>query len=137
MKISFHPLRRKALVVEMVVYDPAARRRRKLRAAIDTAASTTLISLTAARALGYDVDRAPTTRIAMGGGVFDAPVVTLDRVDIGPVSVRNVEAVCHDLPQETRLDAVIGLSYLTRFDIVHLDFRDWSMDVTPSTAGDA
>ncbi len=49
---------------------------------------------------------------------------------MGPASARDVEAVCHDLPEETMLDALVGLSFLTRFD-VRFDFAAWEMELAP------
>ena len=130
MKIQLHPLRRKALVVPMFVYGPGGGRPVELRAAVDTGASKTMIPVRAALLLGYPLENAPIENIAMGGGVFDVPRVVLDRVKIGPASARNVEAVCHDLPKETGLDAVVGLSFLTRFDLA-FDFAAWEMELLP------
>jgi clan AA aspartic protease (TIGR02281 family) len=130
MKIHFDALRRKALVVPMFVYGPAGGRPVELRAAVDTGASTTMIPPEAARLLGYSLENAQSERVAMGGGAFSVPKVVLDRVDIGPASERDVEAVCHDLPQESRLDAVVGLSFLTRYD-VRFDFATWQMELLP------
>ncbi len=134
MKIRLDPLRRKALVVRMFVYGPSGGRAVELRAAVDTGASTTMIPLMAARLLGYSLESAPRERVAMGGGAFHVPRVVLNRVDIGPASEHNVEAVCHDLPKESRLDAVVGLSFLTRFD-VRFDFAAWQMELLPRAAG--
>lgn len=130
MRIPLDPLRRKALVVPLVLCGPTGKRFRRLRAAVDTAASTTLIPPGAARALGYSLEGAESEQIASGGSVFHAPRIVLDRVDVGPASARGVEALCHDLPRETGLDALVGLSFLTRFD-VRFDFGAWVMELVP------
>ena len=148
MKVSFDPSIKTALVVKMLVYGPAGARPLELLAAVDTGASTTMIPTAAARLLGYPLDSVQAQRIVMGG-VFSAPRIALDRVDMGPASAHGVEAICHDLPKESMLDALVagrvgapdstsgalmrrGLSFLTRFD-VHFDFEVWEMELEPRT----
>lgn len=133
MRIPFDRSRRNALVVRMLVHGRAGRRPLELRAAVDTGASTTMIPLAAARLLGYPVDGADSERIVTDGGVVYAPRIVLSRVDVGPASARGVEAICRDMPEEAMLDALVGLSFLTRFD-VHLDFEAWEMELVPRTA---
>ncbi len=130
MKVPFDPSIKTALVVEMLVYGPAGARPLELLAAVDTGASTTMIPTAAARLLGYPVDSAQRQRIVMGGGVSYAPRIVLDRLDVGPASTRGVEAICHDLPKESMLDALVGLSFLTRFDLA-FDFEAWEMELEP------
>ncbi len=130
MKISFDATSRQALVVDMLIYCPGRERSWKLRAAIDTGASTSLIPSEAALSLGYRPDGSETQRIVTGEGILYLPRIVLGRVDVGPASVRDVEAVCHDLPEEAPVDALLGLSFLTRFRL-SFDFDAWEMELTP------
>lgn len=130
MRIPFDPSIKTTLVVGMQVYGREGDL--TLRAAVDTGASTTMIPPAAARLLGYPVDGADSKRIVTGDGVFYAPRIVLDRLDVGPATARGVEAICHDLPKESILDALVGLSFLTKFD-VRLDFEAWEMELVPST----
>lgn len=102
----------------------------ELRAAVDTDASCTMIPWEAARSLGYRPDDSDTQRVVSGVGVLCVPRIVPGRVDVGPASVRDVEAVRHDLPEECGIDALLGLSFLTRFR-VSFDFDEWEMDLTP------
>ncbi len=45
-------------------------------------------------------------------------------------TARDVEAICHDLPEECPVDALLGLSFLTRFNI-SFDFDAWEMELVP------
>lgn len=130
MNIPLDPSVKRALVVEMEVCGPGGARSWKLRAAVDTGASRCMIPLAAARTLGYPLERAESVQIITGSDVVRAPRVVLDRLDIGPASARGVEALCHDLPQECTVDALLGLSFLTRFD-VRFDFAAWRMELVP------
>lgn len=130
MRILFDPSINTALVVPMVIYDRAGQRPSTLRAAVDTGAGTTMIPVEAARSLGYPLDEAGSIRIVTASGVISAPKIVLGRVDVGPASAREVEAICHDLPKESMLDALVGLSFLKSFD-VRLDFEAWEMELAP------
>ncbi len=65
-----------------------------------------------------------------GDGTFYAPRIVLERVDVGTATALNVEAICHDLPEECEIDALVGLSFLMRFE-VRLDFAAWQMELLP------
>ncbi len=130
MKIPLDPSTREALVVRIIVYDCTGERSLRLVAAVDTGASVTMIPRDAARKLGYPVESIEPERVIAGDGAFYAPRITLGRVDVGPASGRDVEAICHDLPEETTLEALVGLSFLTRFD-VRFDFEAWEMELVP------
>lgn len=136
MKIPFDSSIRSALLVRMQVHGRGGGPPWELLAAVDTGASKCMIPLRAARLLGYPVDSAQRQRLVMGGGVSYAPRIVLDRLDIGPASAHGVEAICHDLPKESMLDALVGLSFLTRFD-VRFDFGAWEMHLAPRAAKSA
>ena len=118
------------MVVWATVYDRASQRPRKLLGAVGTGASSVIVPPNVVRALGYDLQDAPTERIVTGKGVLDAPKIALGRVDVGVASATDVEAVCHDLPAESLIDVLVGLSFLTRFDI-RFDFDAWEMELLP------
>ncbi len=89
-----------------------------------------VISAEVARSLGYSLEDAPAKRVLTSAGVIDAPKIVLARVDVGCASATEVEAICHDLPEESFINALVGLSFLTRFD-VRFDFRAWEMELIP------
>ena len=130
MRIPLDPSTRKTLVVSMLVHGREGERPWELLAAVDTGASSTMIPWEAARSLGYRPDDSDTQRVVTGEGVLHVPRIVLGRVDVGAASERGVEAVCHDLPEECGIDALLGLSFLTRFRL-SFDFDEWEMDLTP------
>lgn len=69
-------------------------------------------------------------RIVTGGGVVYAPRIVLSRIEVGRASTSAVEAVCHHLPEECAVDALLGLSFLTRFR-ASFDFGAWDMELVP------
>ena len=101
-----------------------------LVAAIDTGASNVIIPPRVARRLGYAVEIAPVDRLVTGAGAVSAPRIIVARIGVGGVSAADVETLCHDLPEEAIVDALVGLSFLTRFH-VGFDFDSWEMELTP------
>lgn len=130
MKILLDRSKPSSLVVPLRVYDREGKRSWKLVGAVDTGASTVMIPRDAARLLGYQLDGVGSKRVVCGDGVVYAPAITLGRVDVEGASATGVEAICHDLPQECPVDALIGLSFLTRFRVA-FDFDAWEMDLAP------
>ena len=130
MKIPFDTSARTSLIVPMTVQDRAGKSSWDLSAAVDTGASYCFIPWEAARFLGYLSDEMERVRVVSGEGVVYAPRIVLGRIDVGTVGARDVEAVCRDLPEEAPVDALLGLSFLTRFRL-SFDFDAWEMELTP------
>jgi len=61
-------------------------------------------------------------RIITASGVEKAPLVTLKSISVMAKKALDVKAVVHDLPPESYVDGLLGLSFLRRFKIC-LDFR--------------
>ena len=87
------------------------------------------------RKRGHDPNRrrpggAETERTIAGNSVFDAPKIIVSRVDVEGARATEVDAICHELPEECPVDALLGLSFLTRFN-VGFDFDAWEMELVP------
>ena len=130
MRIPLDRSDRNALLAPLRVYDPEGNFSLELVAAVDTGAGAVLIPRKVARRLGYRIDDAEEQRFVAGTGIFFAPRITLGRVDVGQASETGVEAICYDLPQESGLGALIGLTFLTRFNVA-FDFDAWEMELQP------
>ena len=130
MKISLDKSNRRSLVVSLRVYGPEEGRHWELVGAVDTGASTVVIPWEVAHGLGYRLDGAELERLVAGNGVIYAPRIALRRIDVEGASATGVEAICHDLPDECPVDALIGLSFLTRFGVT-FDFNAWEMQLAP------
>lgn len=91
--------------------------------ALDTGATWTLVSWESAVQLGYDPasvrERTPVTT---GSGVEYCPKVISNRIEAFGKSVRKLEALCHTLPPRSRVDGLLGLNFLRRFD-VRMNFK--------------
>jgi len=102
----------------MAVEGPNGSELRVLPVAFDTGASFTIIPWDIAISLGYD----PTgvtrrIRIITGSGVEYAPVIMVRKLTAIGESIANIKVLCHDLPEDSKVDGLLGLSFLRHFDI--------------------
>ncbi len=85
--------------------------------ALDTGASTTMLNTEILRMAGYDPARGSETLLITGSTIPTARLLMIDRLDAAGQSVKNLEVVCHDLPDESELDGLLGLNFLCHFDL--------------------
>ena len=86
--------------------------------ALDTGATFVMIPWDVAEHLGYD----PATsekRIAIttASTVEKVPLIALKEINVLGKSLKNVEVVVHDLPPKSRVDGLLGLSFLNSFNL--------------------
>lgn len=96
------------------IYGPNGRR--TLNLALDTGATSTLVSSDIINALGYEVIADKKIRLIMGGGVDYAQQVTVQKLNVADQQVKNLTVTCFNLPQESGLDGLLGLNFLRHFD---------------------
>ena len=97
--------------------------------ALDTGATYTVIPWDVAERLGYDP--AVATRrvvITTASAIERVPLIVLERMRVLDVEAREVEVVVHDLPPKSRVDGLLGLSFLRRFNI-NLSFREGFLEL--------
>lgn len=93
------------------------------RMALDTGASYIMIPWKIAKALGLKPEISKeTTQIITASGIEMAPIVTLQSVTLGRITLKRIKAVVHDLPAASYVDGLLGLNFLRNFKIT-LDFR--------------
>ena len=96
---------------------------RRLLVALDTGATYTMIPWDIAEALGYEpAISGRKVDIITASGVHKAPLITLSSICALGKEARNVDCVVHDLPQASRVEGLLGLSFLRNFTVL-LDFR--------------
>ncbi len=92
--------------------------------ALDTGASTTLISWPTAIALGYDPSRSGQRQaVTTGSGSEYCPMVRVAQVEALGRRLREVDVLCHDLPARTGVRGLLGLNFFRRFDL-RINFKD-------------
>jgi predicted aspartyl protease len=92
--------------------------------ALDTGATTTLISWDIAKFLGLDPELSTrSTRITTGSGVEWCPVVNLPRMSALGKTIKKLDVLCHDLPPTSLVDGLLGLNFFRGFDL-RINFKE-------------
>ena len=100
-----------------------AKQRLYLRMALDTGASLTVVPWNAAERLGYDPARSrQRVEFMTGSGMEAAPLFEVEAMEVLGVRVNRVPILCHDLPQRSLVDGLLGLSFLKHCRLV-IDFQ--------------
>ncbi len=84
----------------------------------DTGASTTVISWEMADFIGILVDEPlEKIRIMTGSGFEYCPLYKLDSLTVGDYTARNFSVLCHDLPDRSRVEGLLGLNFVKVFEV--------------------
>jgi len=101
----------------------------RVNMALDTGATFVMIPWDVAERLGYDPATSATrVTITTASTIEKAPLIKLERIRVLDVEARKVEVVVHDLPPKSRVDGLLGLSFLRDFNI-HLMLKDGVLDI--------
>lgn len=85
---------------------------------VDTGATYTVITPRMAKKLGVVITPdSPRISIITANGVVKAPMVTIDRVAIGDMQVKNVKAVVQDLGEDMLLAGLLGMNFFQGMDM--------------------
>ena len=103
--------------------------KRLIKMALDTGATFCLIPLEFAQYLKIDIEK-PEKRIKMmtAEGRCEVPLVTLRSISISDKTATNVKTVVHDLPENSHVDGLLGLSFLNNFKLT-IDFRNGYLEI--------
>lgn len=82
---------------------------------VDTGASAIVMNSIVAGQIGVDMSRAQTIRVATAQGVTIGHQVSLKKVSVGDIDVRNVSAIV--LEGEHPVDVLLGNSFLSQVDM--------------------
>jgi predicted aspartyl protease len=97
---------------------------------LDTGASLTIVATDIMAQLGYDPANPSLgrQRIITGSGVEYAPRTTIRSATAIGQKVANMEVLCHDIPPESGVDGLLGLSFLKHFKLT-IRFRKGIIDL--------
>ena len=102
---------------------------RRIMMALDTGATYVMIPWDIAEALGYKPAYSKQKiDITTASGTEKAPLITVSCVSVLGKEARDVPCVVHDLPETSRVDGLLGLSFLRDFEI-RLDFRNGTLEI--------
>ncbi len=94
-----------------------------VRLALDTGATSTLLSWETVRLLGYDPSATETRiQITTASGIEFVPRIAIERIDALGIQRSQFPILCHTLPPSTGVDGLLGLDFLQGQRLV-LDFR--------------
>jgi len=96
--------------------------------ALDTGATTTVVSRRIARNLGLAA-LGSRTMVGIGGNVI-APVARIESVRVGDAEVSNLTVSIHDFSPDPRIEGLLGLNFLNQFE-VSLDTRKRQLFLLP------
>jgi len=98
---------------------------------LDTGAVYTVIAWDVAKDIGYDPAiserRMP---IVTANGVIEAPLITVKSIHIADLQAEAAEVICHDIPEITGIEGLLGLSFLKNFRTL-IDYTTGVLEITP------
>jgi clan AA aspartic protease (TIGR02281 family) len=112
-----------------VIVPVTLNRRLKAFLALDTGATTTMISHRLANNLGLKTDGTRVVATTVNGQV-SIPLVRLGSIKVGEAEVYNLSVTVHDLSRTARVDGLLGLDFLKRFH-VSIDSRNQFLVLAP------
>lgn len=92
------------------------------RFAVDTGASYVVLPWKLTTAIGILIDPTKTLQTTTATTVETVPEVIIPEMSVLGKIVKNVEAIVKDLPPETTVDGLLGLSFLRNFKLF-IDFK--------------
>ena len=97
---------------------------------LDTGAAFTALSWSDLKIIDYDPAVAlERQEIITANGVIEVPKLRVDRIAIGDVKAREVEVICHDIPELAGIRGLLGLSFLMHFRTV-IDYRQGYVELS-------
>jgi clan AA aspartic protease (TIGR02281 family) len=107
----------------------SSKARRHIRMALDTGATYTMIPWEIAEALGCRPELSKeVTSLITASGVERAPLVKIESMKVLGKEVKNAWVICHDLPQKSYVDGLLGLSSLKSLGM-RVDFSDDTLEL--------
>ena len=104
---------------------------REIEVILDTGAVYTVIAWDVAKDIGYD-PAVSERRISIvtANGIIDAPLITVQSIELAELRAEAVDVVCHDIPEIAGIEGLLGLSFLRRFRTL-IDYTRGVLEITP------
>ena len=84
---------------------------------LDTGATFVTLPFDFAESLGYNPTQSTrTVRLMSASGIVTAPLIEVRSLQVFGIEANNVDALCVDLPGDSRFSGLLGLSFLKNFD---------------------
>lgn len=82
------------------------------------------------KVIGYDPAVAPERQETItANGVIEVPKLRVHSITVGDAEARDVEVICHDIPELAGIRGLLGLSFLKHFKTV-IDYRGGYLEIS-------
>ena len=96
----------------------------------DTGAAFTALSWSVLKIIGYDpAVVSERQEIVTANGVIEVPKLRVKSISIGNVEAKEIEVICHDIPELVELRGLLGLSFLKYFRTV-IDYKEGYLELS-------
>ncbi|MDI6640729.1 MAG: retropepsin-like aspartic protease [Elusimicrobiota bacterium] len=96
---------------------------------LDSGARFTSLSWETLEDIGYDpATVSERANIITANGVIEVPLLKVKKISINKLTLKNVEVICHTIPELAKVDGLLGLSFLSHFRIV-MDFKKRILEI--------
>lgn len=98
---------------------------------LDTGAIYTVIAWDVAKDIGYDPAISERRMsIVTVNGVIEAPLISVERIQLADLMAEAVDIICHDIPEIAGIEGLLGLSFLQRFSTL-IDYTKGVLEIRP------
>lgn len=102
-----------------------------LSVGLDTGASITSIPSQVATDLGYDLSNPKQeVNILTSNGIITEKIITVHNLTAIGENVEDIDVLCHDLPENSIVEGLLGLNFLQYFDISSM-FSNGTLEIYP------
>ena len=102
---------------------------REVNLLLDTGAKFTTLNWDILKDIGYDpATVSERVNIVTANGIIEAPFLKVESISIGELSLKNVEVICHTIPELVEVDGLLGLSFLSHFKTI-IDYREKVLEI--------
>ena len=97
---------------------------------LDTGAAFTALSWSDLRVIGYDPAVVHERQeIITANGIIEVPKLRIDYIALGDSEAREVEVICHDIPELAGIRGLLGLSFLKHFTTI-IDYKQGYLELS-------
>lgn len=103
---------------------------REIDMVLDTGAVYAIIAWDVAKDIGYDPAASERRMpIVTANGIIEAPLITVRSIQIADLQTEGVDVICHDIPEITGIEGLLGLSFLKKFRTL-IDYTTGVLEIT-------
>ncbi|MFQ5903224.1 MAG: TIGR02281 family clan AA aspartic protease [Candidatus Binatia bacterium] len=101
---------------QVVIVQATVNEKASAKFVVDTGATYTMISQATAKKLEIDIEKKlPTIPFQTANGVINAPLISLDSIEVGGMQVKDLTAAVHDVFPDPTIAGLLGLNFLSKF----------------------